>query len=117
MAYKATIPFNVPMKLLEPTYSHYNGVAKKVFPDPKDVESVFFGAFRTFGGTESIRNEVYTIIDTATIDTWFNPNIKADCRVYICETEQTYEIVSDPEDISLLHQYMQFKVRKVGGRG
>lgn len=113
--YRPTIPFNVAMKLLVPSYSKVQGVAGKTFSEPED-SALFFGSFRTFGGSESMRNELYTIIDTATIDTWYNPLIKADCRIYICDTAQTYEIISEPEDISLRHQYMQFKVRKVGGR-
>ena len=114
--FKASAPFNVPMKILIPTSERVQGVVKKSFTNPDDSD-LFFGSFRTFGGTESTENGVYTLIDTATIDTWYRPDIKADCRIYLCETEQTYEIISDPEDIGMRHQYLQFKVRKVGGKG
>ena len=88
---------------------------KKSYSAPED-SALFFGSFRTFGGAENVENGVYTLIDTGTIDTWYRPDIKADCRIYICETEQVYEIISDPEDIDMRHQYLQFKVRKVGGK-
>jgi hypothetical protein len=104
------------MKLLKPTTTMVKGVAKKVFPDPSKVEGVFFGSFRTFGGTEQFSNEVYTILATATVDTWFNPEIKADCQIYLCDTGETYQIISQPENIDVRHQYMQFKVEKVGGK-
>lgn len=115
-SYKPTQPFNVAMKLLIPTSTVVKGVTKKVFPSPEEVETVFFGSFRTYGGTENFSNDVYTIFDTARIDTWYNPTIKADCEVYICDTGETYQIISQPEDIDMRHQFMQFKVEKVGGR-
>ena len=82
---------------------------------PEDSQ-LFFGSFRTFGGTENVEDGIYTNIDTATIDTWYRPDIKADCQIYVCDNEQIYDIISDPEDIDMRHQYMQFKVRKVGGK-
>lgn len=113
--FKPSAPFNVPMKLLVPVETVVTGTTKKTFSDPESSE-LFFASFRTFGGTESERNGVYTLIDTAVIDTWYRPDIKGNCRIYLCETEQIYEIISDPEDIDMRHQYLQFKVRKVGGK-
>lgn len=113
--YKPKVPFSVAMKLLIPTSINDHGVTKKTFPKLEDAP-VFFGSFRTFGGSEQTQNDVYTLVNTATIDTWFRPDIKADCRIYICDTAQVYEAISDPEDIELRHQYLQFKVRKVGGK-
>lgn len=113
--YKPSAPFNVPMKLLVPTETVVTGTTKKVFSDPETSE-MFFASFRTFGGTENVQNGVYTMINTAVINTWYRPDIKANCRIYICETGQQYEIFSDPEDIDMRHQYLQFKVRKIGGK-
>lgn len=117
--YRPSAPFNVPMKLMIPTETVVSGTTKKIFPlieDIPDETGLFFGSFRTFGGTENTRDGVYTLIDTAVIDTWYRPDIKANCRIYICETGQTYEVLSDPEDIDMRHQYLQFKVRKIGGK-
>ena len=127
MAYKPSAPFTVPMKLLVPTTSSSYGVVKKTYPDPNPVITgskdqvvveppLFFGSFRTFGGKENSRDGIYTVINTATIDTWYRPDIKADCQIYLCDTGDIYEIVSDPEDIDMRHQYMQFKVQKTGGK-
>lgn len=113
--YKPSAPFNVPMKLLVPTTTQTYGVGQKEFTAPENSE-LFFGSFRTFGGTENLKDDVYTIINTAVIDTWYRPDIKADCQIYLCETGQTYDIISDPEDIDFRHQYLQFKVQKVGGK-
>lgn len=109
-------PFNVAMKLLVPTTTKVKGVTNKVFPSPDDVEKVFFASFVTYGGTENFSNNVYTIFDTAKVETWYNPEITADCEIYICDTGEIYQIISKPENIDMRHQYMQFKVEKVGGK-
>ena len=113
--FKPSSPFSVPMKLLIPVTTQSYGAGKKTFSDPEDSE-LFFGSFRTFGGTENLQDGVFTIIDTAVIDTWFRPDIKADCKIYLCDSGQIYDIISDPEDIGFRHQYLQFKVRKAGGK-
>ena len=114
--FKPQVPFDVAMKLLVPVETKVKGTTKKEFPNPSDVEQVFFGSFRTFGGTENFSNNVYTVFDTATIDTWYNPDISSDCRIYICETEEIFDVITRPENIGMRHQYMQFKVQKVGGK-
>ena len=63
-----------------------------------------------------MKNDVITAIDTAVIDTWYRPDIKANCAVYICETGDIFEIIGRPEDIDFRHQYLKFKVQKVGGK-
>lgn len=114
--YRTVTPFDVPMKLLIPTVSKVKGTTTYDFPDPDDVKEVFFGSFRTYGGTDNMSNDVYTVYDTAVIDTWFNPNVTSDCRVYICETEEIFDVISRPENIGMRHQYMQFKLKKIGGK-
>lgn len=113
--YKPKTPFTTPMKLLIPTTKMVKGVAKKVFSDPEDSWQ-FFGSFRTFGGTENFFDNVYVVYNTATIDTWYDPRITSDCQIYICETGERFEIISPPEDIDTRHQYLQFRVQKVGGK-
>ena len=113
--YRPAIPFTVAMKVLAPQYTTVQGVPTKTFPEPKDAPE-FFGSFRTFGGSETLRNDVFTVVDTGVIDTWYNPAIKSDCQIYRCETGDRYEVLSTPEDISMRHQFMQFKVKKIGGK-
>jgi hypothetical protein len=115
-SYKPSSPFDVAMKLLIPTETKVKGVTQKTFPDPASVNQIFFGSFRTFGGTELTVNDVFTIEDTATIDTWYNPEVTADCQIYLCETGEKWEVVGRPENIDMRHQYMQIKVKKIGGK-
>lgn len=113
--YNPPTPFDVAFKLLKPTSTKAKGVTAKSFPEPEQGET-FFGSFRTYGGNESMSNDVYTVYDTGIIDTWYRPDITSDCRVYICDTGETYEIINRPENIGMRHQYLQFKVQKVGGK-
>ena len=116
MAYRPTTPFNVAMKLLTPEWQNVSGVNKKVYPDPDTIKKVFFGNFRTFGGTEREDDGVFSIENTATVETWYRPDITSDCCVYIIPAGQIYEILGDPENIELRNQFLKFKVRRIGGR-
>lgn len=105
------------MKLLVPEWKTVSGVRKKVFPDPETIPDtmIFFGSFRTFGGTEIERDGLYSIEDTATIETWYRPDITSDVAVCVLQTGKIYEVIGTPENIQMRNQYLKFKVRAVGG--
>lgn len=108
--YKPPTRFDTTVELLVPQYSSYNGVQKKTYPK----EGVKINcSFRTFGGSEMVINGVYSVVDTATIETWYNPLIRADCMIRLGDAE--YEILGSPEDINNRHQFHRFKVRRTGG--
>lgn len=112
--FKFSAPLTVAMVLLVPTYAKVLGVDGKTFPAIKDGIP-FNGNFRTFGGTEREVNGVYSVIDTAIIETWYNPAIQSDCRVVIRDSGAVYEIINEPENIELRNQYMKFRVQRVKG--
>ena len=117
MAYIPNLPFTTPLELLEPTYTTVNGVRKKTFPAVEDGH-LFFGSFKTYGGTEVAEksvNGVVSVIDTAIIETWYRPDITSGCRVAIAGTNAIYEILGEPEIIEMRFQYMKFKVNRVKG--
>lgn len=110
--YKPSFPFSTAIELLIPTYSTSKGVTKKTFPE----EGIRLNcSFKTFGGTETTNNDVYTLEDTAHVETWFRPDIKADCRIKVLSTSQVYEIINTPENIDMRSQFCKFKVRAVRG--
>lgn len=96
-----------PAELLIPTYSKYNGVTKKTFPESGDL---IYVNFKSKGGTESVVNGVYSVINTANIVTWFDPRIKSDCAIKI--GSDIYQIKGDPE---ILTPYIIMKTEKVSG--
>lgn len=102
------------MLLIPEGNSNYNGVQTKFFPDAADG-ILFYGSFKTFGGTELTVNGVYSIEDTATVECWYRPDITSDCRIAIAGTDRVYEIIGDPENIDQRNQFLRFKVRRLKG--
>ncbi|MEE1046376.1 MAG: head-tail adaptor protein, partial [Clostridia bacterium] len=100
--------------LLIPTYSNNVGVEAKAYPKASNG-LMFYGSFRTFGGTERDINGVYSVEKTAVVETWFRPDIKSDCRIAVLQTGEIYEILGEPENIELRNQYLKFKVRQIKG--
>lgn len=112
--YKPSTPFDVPLMLLIPTYSKVSGVSTKAFPSPENG-ILFYGSFKTYGGTERDVNGIFSIIDTATIECWYRPDIKSDCRIYVPSTEAIYDVWNEPENINMRNQYLKFKVKRITG--
>lgn len=112
--YRPKLPFNTPLYLLTPQYKDVKGTTKKVYPEP-DEEMLIHTSFKTYGGTETTVNGVFTIIDTATVETWFRPDIKGDCRVMRAVDGAVYEIIGEPENINMRNQFIKFKVKRVKG--
>lgn len=102
------------MVLLAPTWTTVQGVAKKTFPAVKDGIAIN-GSFRTYGGTERDVNGLYTVEKTAIVETWYRPEVRADCRIALPQTGEVYEILGDPENIEMRNQYLKMKVRQVKG--
>lgn len=103
--------FNVAMMILTPVTQTVSGVLKKTYTDVGDV---FFGSFKTYGGTERELNGVRVVEDTAVVETWYRPDIKANVRIKL-ETGEVYDIIGEPEDIEKRHQFMKFKLTRVKG--
>ena len=111
--YKASVPFDVAAFLLVPSTTTVKGVLQKTFT--KEAEP-FFCSFKTFGGTEREVNGIIVVEDTATVETWYDPTITADCHICIDGIEGVeFEILGTPENINLRNQYMKFKVRAIKG--
>ena len=106
--------FSTPMILLVPSYTVDLDVGVKTYPEPADGIRIN-GSFRAYGGTERDINGLYSVDDTAIIETWYRPDIQSDCRIYVPDLGVTYEILGRPEDIELRHQYLKFKVMAYTG--
>ena len=110
-------PLSTPLRLLIPTYSESYGVPKATYPAIENGE-LFYGSFRTFGGTERDVNGQYAVENTATIETWYRADIKADCRIGVPATGKVYRILGAPENIEMRNQYLSIKVIAIeGGAG
>jgi hypothetical protein len=100
------------VQLLVPTYEKYNGVSKKTFPE---TGKTIFVNFKSRGGTDVESNGVLSVLDTAEVVTWFDPDIKSDCAIKL-ESGAIYQITGEPEDVELQHQFMMLKVERYKGK-
>lgn len=113
-SYKPSTPFSAALVLLIPVYTDSFGVSSKSYPSI-DNGIVIYGSFKTYGGTERDVNGLYSIENTAVIETWYRPDIKSNCRIAVPQTGEIYEILGEPENINLRNQYLKFKVQQVKG--
>lgn len=124
--YNLKITNPIPLILLIPTkIEKIKGVTKKIYPtiekalSEKDENNnpinIFFGSFKTYGGTEKTVNGVYSIEDTANIETWYRPDITSNCRIARANDGAIFDIINEPEDINQRHQFLKFKIKRVKG--
>lgn len=110
MSYRPSEPYCIPVELFNPTYETVKGVTKKVYPE-KGV--VIFCSFKTYGGTETTVNDQLVVVDTATIETWYRPDITSASQLRL--SGKKYEVMGEPENIEQRNQFLKFKVRGVRG--
>lgn len=110
--FKPLLPYTVPAEILQPEYTTIKAVKKKTYPDSGERINV---SFKTYGGTESESNGIYTVLDTANIETWYRPDIKSDSGIKILQTGAVYEVIGEPENINMRNQYLKFRVQRVKG--
>lgn len=109
--YRPSEPFTVPMFVFIPEIKTVKGSTKKHYPAEGEL---IYCSFRTFGGTEITSNDVLSVEDTATIETWYRPDIKSDCILQDVDGVK-YEILGTPENINKRNQILKFKVRSIRG--
>lgn len=114
MAYRPSIPFTTALRIISPKVVKVNGVNSKT-PD-LDNSFLINAAFRSFGGTEQTINGVFSIIDTADIETWYRPDITSEKYVMVESTRALYRILGDPENIEMRNQFLRFKIERVKGQ-
>ena len=107
--YRPTEPFNTTAMLYNAKTKTIKGVLVKEYEYVDTINCLF----KTFGGTETSINDVYSVIDTANVETWYREDITSSSQLRI--GSKTYEVIGVPEDISQRHQFLKFKVRGIEG--
>ena len=110
--YKPQSPFTVPFKIGTPSVTTIKGVPTKTYTES---ETIYFGTFKTFGGTESVKDGLYSVIDTATLETWYTPELKAECSIHLLESGEVYEVIGTPENIEKRNQYLKARLQVIKG--
>lgn len=111
--YRPRSPFTVAMIVSNHATQNVCGVTTK---SNATQSFLIKGSFKTYGGTEQEKNGLYSILDTADVETWFNPEIKSGSRITLADdTSKVYEIIGEPENIEMRCQFMKFKVQRTKG--
>lgn len=109
---KSAKQMRTPVTLLSPAETKkYNGVAYR--EEHREI-GVIFVNWKSFGGTETTVNGVYSIEDTAQVTTRYRPDIKANCHLKLADG-RIYEILGEPENPDMANRWLVFKVRRVKG--
>ena len=109
--FKFAAPLTTALLLWTPVYTTAYGVESKRY----EVGELIHGNIRSFGGTDRDVNGVYSVEKTATIETWYRPDITSNCRIQVVATGEMYEILGAPENIEMRNQYLRIKVRLIEG--
>jgi len=104
-----------PCKILIPTYVKKAGKEVKEYPSIDDSDKIFFCSFKTFGGTETVKDGIYSIEDTANIFCYYDENIKSNCRIVRLTDNAIFDVIAEPENIDMRFQFMKFKVKRIKG--
>ena len=124
--YRLEIKNPIPLVLLIPkSITQVKGVNKKEYPTIEEALAIkdknynsinlFFGSFKSYGGTERIVNGIYSIEDTANIETWYRPDISSNCRIARANDGAIFDVINEPENINMRNQFLKFKVKRVKG--
>lgn len=104
-------PFTTSVELQTASFETVLGVATKKYISKGNISCLW----KTFGGTETEVNGQIVVTDTVQVQTWFRDDIDSSARLIL--NGKVYEIMGEPEDIEQRHQFMRFKVKRVGGNG
>jgi SPP1 family predicted phage head-tail adaptor len=110
---KAAEQMTTVVKLQNRVTTNVSGAKNISYVDAADP--ILFCNFKTYGGNESEINGKLVIDNTATVVTWYRPDIKASGRIILLSDDSLWDIISDPENIEQRNQFVSFKVRKVTG--
>lgn len=100
-----------PLILMEPKTIKKLGVMTKVYEEVGRINATV----KSYGGTEVVRDGVLQVLDTIEVTTWFDPRIKADCRLVNPYDGTAWSVMGRPEDVELRHVYMKFKCQRTEG--
>lgn len=109
--YKPSLPYTTPAELINSDgIEVIKGVERNKYPETGEE---IFCSYKSFGGTEIEKNGILSVLDTATVETWYRPDIIASSRLKI--GGRLYQVLGTPENINMRNQFCVFKVQAVRG--
>ena len=104
--------FTTPAQIYSVTYEKINGINTKTYKE----NGIFFCSVKSYGGTETVQNNVLVIEDTITVESWFDDRITAETKIKLLDDNTEYEVISSPENIDRRNQFMIFKAKRINTR-
>lgn len=78
-----------------------------------EKDPLIYANFKSYGGTENVHNGRYIIIETATVTTWYRPDVQKGDKLTL-EDGSEWEIKS-LENVEMRNRLMILKVQRAGG--
>lgn len=103
-----------PMRLQKRSIKTVHGADTPDYSDA-DQDPVIMCNFKSKGGTEAIHNGQYIVLDTATVQTWYRPDIKKGDRLILEQDGSIWDIKGNPENVEMRNQILILKVQNAGG--
>lgn len=111
--FKPPEQMTTPMRLQKRITKTVKGAEVAEYKDAEDA--VIMCNFKSKGGTEAVHNGQYLIVDTATVQTWYRPDIKKGDRLIMEQDGSKWDIKGNPENVEMRNQLLILKVQNVGG--
>lgn len=101
-----------PCHILKCEYVNKLGKITKTYTE---LEETVFIAFSDFQGTEVKKDDVYSVLETATICSPFIPDLTSGDCIKLLENEKVYQIINSPENWNMQNAFLLFKVERLQG--
>lgn len=112
--FKPPEQMTTPMRLQKRKVTTVSGAKETTYKDAEQ-DPVIMCNFKSKGGTESTHNGQYIVLDTATVQTWYRPDIKKGDRLIMVQDGSAWDIKGNPENIEMRNQMLILKVQNAGG--
>lgn len=113
--YKIKDRMTTPILIIQTTPVKNDG--RVTYKETENTEQAWC-VWKGYGGTEkqsgANQTTLTTYEDTATIQMRYTPTVNQNSIIKNLITDEKYRIISILDDINQLHQYLVFKVKKIG---
>lgn len=112
--FKPPEQMTTPMRLQHRVTTKVSGANEYTYVDA-EKDPIIMCNFKSKGGTEAVHNGQYIILDTATVQTWYRPDIKKGDRLILEQDGSAWEIKGNPENVEMRNRILILKVQNAGG--
>lgn len=109
--YKIKDRLTTPIKILKQEKVNINGYIE--IKNPEISEEVIWCVWKSYGGTETDIDGLSVFQDTATVECRYTPEIKQNDTIQNLITNNKYQIITVPDNINMMNQWLRFKVKRL----